>query len=448
LEKKKIVILGAGFAGLKLARKLNNNPHFSVTLIDRYNYHQFQPLFYQVATAAINASDISFPIRKVFQNSKNVSVRLAEVTGINQEKNEVETTIGDFSYDYLVVAMGCTTNFFGNKQIEELSFPMKSTNEALTLKNRLLTNFESAYTAQTPEELEEIMNIVIVGGGPTGVELSGAISQMKKFILPKDYPDLDFSKLNIYLIEGSPNLLGPMSDLAHKKSYEYLTNMGVNVWTDGRVTDYDGKKLSLADGRSINTRNIIWAAGVMGNVPEGVVTREELQRGNRLKVDRTSKVVGSKNIFAIGDIASMETPKYPHGHPQLARVAGDQAVQLAKNFEKIGNGVSEDKLTLFEYDDPGSMATIGKRKAVVDLPKFSFSGRFAWFTWMFLHLMLILTVRNKLAIFLNWAQTYFTNDSSLRIIVRPTKKDFRFNIKEYRRFPKNRNKEEEEVKQA
>lgn len=447
MEKKKIVILGAGFAGLKLARKLNNNPHFSVTLIDRYNYHQFQPLFYQVATAAINASDISFPIRKVFQNSKNVSVRLAEVTGINKEENKVETTIGDFSYDYLVIATGCTTNFFGNKQIEELSFPMKSTNEALTLKNRLLTNFESAYTAETPEELEEIMNIVIVGGGPTGVELSGAISQMKKFILPKDYPDLDFSKLNIYLIEGSPNLLGPMSDLAHKKSYEYLTNMGVKVWTDGRVTDYDGKKISLDDGRSINSRNIIWAAGVMGNVPEGVATREELQRGNRLKVDRTSKVVGSNNIFAIGDIASMETPKYPHGHPQLARVAGDQAVQLAKNFEKIGNGVSEDKLTLFEYDDPGSMATIGKRKAVVDLPKFSFSGRFAWFTWMFLHLMLILTVRNKLAIFLNWAQTYFTNDSSLRIIVRPTKKDFRFNIKEYRRFPKNRNKEEE-VKQA
>lgn len=441
MEKKKIVILGAGFAGLKLARKLNNNPHFSVTLIDRYNYHQFQPLFYQVATAAINASDISFPIRKVFQNSKNVSVRLAEVTGINKEKNEVETTIGDFSYDYLVVAMGCTTNFFGNKQIEELSFPMKSTNEALTLKNRLLTNFESAYSAETPEELEEIMNIVIVGGGPTGVELSGAIAQMKKFILPKDYPDLDFSKLNIYLIEGGPNLLGPMSDLAHKKSYEYLTNMGVNVWTDGRVTDYDGKTISLADGRTIKTRNLIWAAGVMGNVPEGAVSREDLQRGNRLKVDRTSKVLGTNNIYAIGDIASMETPKYPHGHPQLARVAGDQAVQLAKNFDKLGQGLSEDKLTFFEYQDPGSMATIGKRKAVVDLPKFSFSGRIAWYTWMFLHLMLILTVRNKLAIFLNWAQTYFTNDSSLRIIVRPTKKDFRFNLKGYRRFPKNREKE-------
>ena len=285
------------------------------------------------------------------------------------------------------------------------------------------------------------MNIVVLGGGPTGVELSGAIAQMKKFILPKDYPDLDFSKLNIYLIEGGPNLLGPMSDLAHKKSYEYLTNMGVNVWTDGRVTDYDGKTISLADGRTIKTRNLIWAAGVMGNVPEGAVAREDLQRGNRLKVDRTSKVLGTNNIYAIGDIASMETPKYPHGHPQLARVAGDQAVQLAKNFDKLGQGLSEDKLTFFEYQDPGSMATIGKRKAVVDLPKFSFSGRIAWFTWMFLHLMLILTVRNKLAIFLNWAQTYFTNDSSLRIIVRPTKKDFRFNLKGYRRFPKNREKE-------
>ncbi|MGV0751683.1 NAD(P)/FAD-dependent oxidoreductase [Empedobacter brevis] len=443
MEKKKIVILGAGFAGLKLARKLNNNPHFSVTLIDRYNYHQFQPLFYQVATAGINASDISFPIRKVFQNSKNISVRLAEVTAIKKNENIVETTIGDFSYDYLVVAMGCTTNFFGNKQIEELSFPMKSTNEALTLKNRLLTNFESAYSAESEEELEEILNIVVVGGGPTGVELSGAIAHMKRHVLPKDYPDLDFSKLNIYLIEGGPNLLGPMSDLAHKKSYEYLTNMGVHVWTEGRVTDYDGKTISLADGRTIKTRNLIWSAGVTGNIPEGAVPQEELQRGNRFKVDRTSKIIGTENIYAIGDIASMETPKYPHGHPQLARVAGDQAVLLAKNFAKIGEGTSEDKLTLFEYDDPGSMATIGKHKAVVDLPKFSFSGRLAWFIWMLLHLMLILTVRNKLAIFFNWAQNYFTNDSSLRIIVRPTKKDFRFNLKGYRRFPKNRDKEVE-----
>jgi len=425
----------------EFSRKLNNNPHFSVTLIDRYNYHQFQPLFYQVATAGINASDISFPIRKVFQNSENVSVRLAEVTSIKKDKNIVETTIGDFSYDYLVVATGCTTNFFGNKQIEELSFPMKSTNEALTLKNRLLTNFESAYSAESEEELEEILNIVVVGGGPTGVELSGAIAHMKRFILPKDYPDLDFSKLNIYLIEGGPNLLGPMSDLAHKKSFDYLNEMGVNIWTNGRVIDYDGKTISLADGRTIKTRNLIWSAGVLGNIPEGAVAQEELQRGNRMKVDRTSKIIGTNNIYAIGDIASMETPKYPHGHPQLARVAGDQAVNLAKNFNKIGQGISEDKLTLFEYSDPGSMATIGKHKAVVDLPKFSFSGRLAWFTWMFLHLMLILTVRNKLAIFLNWANSYFTNDSSLRIIVRPTKKDFKFNLKQYRRFPKNREKE-------
>ncbi|MBQ0146866.1 MAG: NAD(P)/FAD-dependent oxidoreductase [Flavobacteriaceae bacterium] len=441
MEKKKIVIIGAGFAGLRLARKLNNNPNFSITLIDRYNFHQFQPLFYQVATARIEPSNISFPLRKVFQGSKNVQVRLADVTGINEAKNEVETTIGDFSYDYLVISTGCTTNFFGNKQIEELVFPMKSTDEAITLKNRLITNFESAYSA-SPEELEEIMNIVVVGGGPTGVELSGSIAEMKTKILPKDYPDFDFSGLNIYLIEGGPNLLGPMSDASHKKSREYLEELGVNIWTEGRVTGYDGKVISLADGRQIKTKTVIWGAGVTGNVPEGI-NREILQRGNRIKVDRYNKVEGSDNIYAIGDISSMETPKYPHGHPQLANVAINQGLNLANNFIELGKSKNQNNWTMFEYADPGSMATVGKYRAVVDLPKFSFQGRLAWFTWMFLHLMLILSVRNKLFIFLNWAQSYFTNDTSLRIITRPTKKDYKHNIKDYRRFPKNRNKKEE-----
>ncbi|MBF0596073.1 NAD(P)/FAD-dependent oxidoreductase [Faecalibacter rhinopitheci] len=441
MEKKKIVIIGAGFAGLRLARKLNNNPNFSITLIDRYNFHQFQPLFYQVATARIEPSNISFPLRKVFQGSKNVQVRLADVTGINEAKNEVETTIGDFSYDYLVISTGCTTNFFGNKQIEELVFPMKSTDEAITLKNRLITNFESAYSA-SPEELEEIMNIVVVGGGPTGVELSGSIAEMKTKILPKDYPDFDFSGLNIYLIEGGPNLLGPMSDASHKKSREYLEELGVNIWTEGRVTGYDGKVISLADGRQIKTKTVIWGAGVTGNVPEGI-NREILQRGNRIKVDRYNKVEGSNNIYAIGDISSMETPKYPHGHPQLANVAINQGLNLANNFIELGKSKNQNNWTMFEYADPGSMATVGKYRAVVDLPKFSFQGRLAWFTWMFLHLMLILSVRNKLFIFLNWAQSYFTNDTSLRIITRPTKKDYKHNIKDYRRFPKNRNKKEE-----
>ena len=441
MEKKKIVIVGAGFAGLRLARKLKNNSNFSVTLIDRYNFHQFQPLFYQVATARIEPSNISFPLRKIFQGSKNVQVRLAEVTGINKEKNEVETTIGDFSYDYLVLANGCTTNFFGNKQIEELTFPMKSTDEAITLKNRLITNFESAYSA-TPEELEEIMNIVVVGGGPTGVELSGAIAEMKTKILPKDYPDFDFSGLNIYLIEGSPNLLGPMSDASHKKSREYLEKMGVNIWTEGRVTGYDGKEITLADGRSIKTKTVIWGAGVTGNVLEGT-DKEVLQRGNRIAVDRFNRVKGTENIFAIGDISYMETPKYPHGHPQLANVAVNQGLNLASNFIALGQGTPINNWVEFEYDDPGSMATVGKFRAVVDLPKLSFQGRLAWFTWMFLHLMLILSVRNKLFIFLNWTQAFFTDDTALRIITRPTKKDYKHNIKDYRKFPKKRNKKEE-----
>ena len=370
MEKKKIVIVGAGFAGLRLARKLKNNPNFSITLIDRYNFHQFQPLFYQVATARIEPSNISFPLRKVFQESNNVQVRLADVTGINKDKNEIETTIGDFSYDYLVLANGCTTNFFGNKQIEELAIPMKSTDEAITLKNRLITNFESAYSA-TPEELEEIMNIVVVGGGPTGVELSGAIAEMKTKILPKDYPDFDFSGLNIILIEGGPNLLGPMSDASHKKSRQYLEDLGVDVWTEGRVTGYDGKVISLADGRNIKTKTVIWGAGVTGNVLDGI-EKEAIQRGNRIVVNRHNKVVGTDNIFAIGDISYMETPKYPHGHPQLANVAINQGLNLAKNFIALGHGTEEKNWVDFEYDDPGSMATVGKYRAVVDLPQFSF----------------------------------------------------------------------------
>ncbi|ADX68758.1 MULTISPECIES: NAD(P)/FAD-dependent oxidoreductase [Weeksella] len=433
MEKKKIVIIGAGFAGLRLARKLNNHPKYSVTLIDRYNFHQFQPLFYQVATARIEPSSISFPLRKIFQKSKNVSVRLTKVLNINREKNEVETTIGNFSYDYLVVATGCTTNFFGNEKIAENAFPMKSTYEAITIQNRLLTNFESAYSS-TPDELEEILNIVVVGGGPTGVELSGSIIELKTHILPKDYPDMDFSKLQVYLLEGSPTLLGPMSKESQQKSQEFLESMGVNVWTNARVTDYDGHVIELTDGRKIKTRNLIWAAGVTGNAPSGIIEQEKMQRGNRIPVDRLNRVLGEKNIFAIGDIAYMETPKYPNGHPQLANVAINQALNLARNFDRFAKGVTPDQMELFEYKDPGSMATVGKNKAVVDLPKLSFQGRIAWFVWMFLHLMLILSVRNKFLIFWNWATAYFTNDTTLRIIYRPTKKDYKMNIKKYRKF--------------
>lgn len=411
-SNKRIVILGAGFAGLQLARHLSNTS-YDITLIDRYNYHQFQPLFYQVATARLEPSSISFPLRKIFQHKKNIRIRMAEVKTVNTLEKKVVTDIADYEYDYLVVATGCTTNFFGNTAIEQKAFPMKSTTEAMALRNRILMNFENALNA-SPDELEAILNIVVVGGGPTGVELAGALAEMKKNVLPKDYPDMDFSDLNVYLLEGSPVTLGPMSDASHKKSKQYLEDLGVEVWTESIVEHYDGETVLLKDGRSIPSRNLIWAAGVSGNLPGGF-DKAIIQRGNRLKVDRYNKVEGSSNIFALGDIAYMETPKYPKGHPQVANVAINQAKLLGKNLKH--NSWKE-----FEYKDPGSMATVGKRKAVVDLPKFSFQGRLAWFTWMFLHLMLILSVRNKLFIFINWAISYFTNDTTLRLILLPTDK--------------------------
>lgn len=415
-QNKKIVILGAGFAGLQLARHLSKT-HYDVTLIDKYNFHQFQPLFYQVATARLEPSSISFPLRKIFQKKKNIHVRIAEVLTIDHAANNVITSIGDFDYDYLVIATGCTTNFFGNKVIAEKSFPMKSTTEAMALRNRILLNFEEALRA-TAGELESIMNIVVVGGGPTGVELAGSLAEMKRNVLPKDYPDMDFSRLKVYLLEGSPNTLGPMSEMSQVKSQLYLEQLGVNVWTEALVENYNGETVTLKDGRSIATRNLIWAAGVTGNVPNGF-SADLVQRGNRLKVDRYNKVQGFSNIFAVGDIAYMETPKYPRAHPQVANVAINQAKLLGKNLVKDLNGQGWKE---FEYKDPGSMATVGKRKAVVDLPSFSFQGRLAWFTWMFLHLMLILSVRNKLFIFINWAISYFTNDTTLRLILLPTKK--------------------------
>lgn len=415
-SNKRVVILGAGFAGLQLARQLSNSS-FDITLIDRYNFHQFQPLFYQVATARIEPSSISFPLRKIFQGKKNIHVRVAEVKEINSHANMVITDEGAYRYDLLVIATGCTTNFFGNKDLAARAFPMKSTTEAMALRNRILMNFEDALYAAN-ETLEEIMNIVVVGGGPTGVELSGALAEMKRNVLPKDYPDMDFSKLNVYLLEGSPVTLGPMSAASQQKSQLYLEQLGVQVWTNAIVEQYDGHQVQLKDGRSIRTRNLIWAAGVTGNVPAGLPAGI-VQRGNRLKVDRYNKVEGFDNIYAVGDIAFMETPKYPKGHPQVANVAINQAKLLGKNLK---TGADTARWKPFEYEDPGSMATVGKRKAVVDLPKFSFQGRLAWFTWMFLHLMLILSVRNKLFIFINWAISYFTNDTTLRLILLPTRK--------------------------
>ncbi len=413
----KIIILGAGFAGLQVARQLKKSD-FDIVLIDQFNFHQFQPLFYQVATARLEPSAISFPLRKVFQREKNVHVRITKVDQVDLSARVVKTGYGDFSYDYLIIATGCRSNFFGNKYFEQHAFPMKSTNDAITLRNRILLSFEDALAAKG-DDLAEIMNIVVAGGGPTGVELAGALAEMRKHVLPRDYPDMDFSSLKIYLIEGAAHTLQNMSAASQKASQQYLEKMCVHIILNNMIQNYDGKTLTLKDGTTIPTRTVIWTAGVMGNVPAGIPT-DKIVKGNRIKVDHYNRLEDSTNVFVIGDVSYMENKDYPKGHPQLANVAINQAKNLARNLKRLKNN---EPMHVFKYSNPGTMATVGKYKAVVDLPSFSFQGWLAWLTWMFLHLMLILSVKNKLFIFINWAISYFTNDTTLRLILLPTRKE-------------------------
>ena len=413
----KLIIIGGGFGGLRLARKLSNVPGFDIIMIDRFNYHQFQPLFYQVATAGLDASNISFPLRKVFHASKNIRFRMAIVKEILTDQHIVKTDIGDFSFDVLVIATGADTNFFGNALMEANAFPMKSTVEALQLRHRLLHNFEDAVNIKDDQQLQQLMNIVIVGGGPTGVELSGAIADMKRTVLPKDYPELDFSKMNIYLLEGTEKTLAAMSKKSSEQSRQYLEQLGVTVLTNTLLKEYDGKTATLQDGKTINTSLVIWAAGIKGNIPLGI-SKELIARGNRIKVDRHCRVHGFEHVYAIGDVAYMEEPSWPNGHPQVAPVATQQADMLATNLQNIEKHNSNKPASEFVYHDKGSMATVGRNLAVVDVPKpaLHFKGFFAWLIWMSLHLMLILGVKNRFFVFSNWVYNYFTRDQNLRLI--------------------------------
>lgn len=414
IHNMKLIILGAGFGGLRLARLLSNKEGIDITLIDRFNYHQFQPLFYQVATAGLDASNISFPLRKAFQKSKNVRIRMSEVERIDTATKQVITNEDTYSYDYLVIATGASTNFFGNKNLEKHAFPMKSTVEALQLRHKLIHNFEDALHVTDKEELQRLMNVVIVGGGPTGVELSGAIAEMKKYVLPKDYPELDFSMMNIYLLEGTGKTLGAMSGQSSADSLNYLQRLGVTVMTNSLLQDYDGKNVTLRDGTSIPSTLVIWAAGIKGNIPAGI-DPSLIARGNRIKVDEFNFVQGFNNVFAIGDIAYMEEEHFPNGHPQVAPVAIQQATLLATNLLNLRKG----KLAKsFRYKDKGVMATVGRNLAVVDVPspRLHFGGFFAWLIWMGLHLMLILGVKNRFFVFTNWLYNYLTYDQSLRLI--------------------------------
>lgn len=411
-EKKKVIVVGGGFAGVRIAMDIDENL-FDVLIIDKLNHHQFQPLFYQVATSQIEPSSISFPLRNIFKKKRNVQVRKAEVTEIVKESNMIKTTSGDFNYDYLVIAIGCRTNFFGNVNIRNNAFSLKTTYDAITLRNHVLQNFEDILSAKE-EEKQAFSNLVIVGAGPTGVELAGAFAEIKKHILPKDYPGIDFSKFRIILVDGTEYPLNNMSMMAKKTSAEYLKKMGVELKPKVLVKDYDGETITFTTGEQLPTRTVIWAAGVRGLLMDGIDESQIAPHGKRLLVDRINKLKGSDNIFAVGDIAYMETQKYPRAHPQLANVAINQAKLLAENLKRIETGK---KVKEFEYKDLGSMATIGTNKAVVDLPFVRFKGYFAWLVWMFLHLMLILSVKNKLIIFVNWAWAYITKDTSLRLIL-------------------------------
>lgn len=413
--REKIVIIGGGFAGLQLAKTLNNK-NKKVIVLDKVNHHMFQPLFYQVACGRIEPSNISFPFRKIFQQSRNTQFRLTEVKEIVPSQNKVITDEAEFTYDKLIIATGCKTNFFGNKEMESKAFGMKNTQEAIGIRNHVLMTFEKLILEKSRSD-DGNWNIVIVGSGPTGVELAGAFSEMKKDILPRDYPYMNFNQLKIILVSSTEKPLAVMSPEAQEKSEKYLKELGVDFMSGEIVTDYDGDKVQLKSGKQIPSNNVIWAAGVVGNVIDGFPS-EKLVR-NRYIVDRFNKIKGYDNIYAVGDIAYMETPKYPQGHPQVANVAINQAKNLGRNFLKKDIKNWEE----YEYKDQGSLATIGKHRAVVDLPFIKFQGFLAWYFWMFLHLMLILSVRNKLAIFFNWMWSYFNKDSSLRLIISPNKKN-------------------------
>lgn len=408
----KVVVIGGGFAGLQLAKSLRN-ADLKVILIDKQNHHQFQPLFYQVASGRLEPSSISFPFRKIFQSYQNIDFRMADIVKILPDENKLMTSYDrTITYDHLIIATGCKTNYFGNVEMSKNAFSMKTTQESIEIRNKILFSFEKEIFAK-PEEQQAWMNVVIVGAGPTGVELSGAFAELKNNVFKKDYPNIDISKFNIILVEGSKYVLNNMSPVSRDASENYLKELGVIIKTETIINSYDGNEAVLSTGEKIPTKNLIWAAGVTGNIIDGI-NPENIVR-NRYVVDRQNKIKDYDNIYALGDIAYMSTDKYPNGHPQVANVAINQAKILARNIVKSIQSSSLKPID-YEYNDLGMMATVGKHKAVVEFPFMKFKGVIAWYVWMFLHLMLILSVRNKLVIFFNWAWSYVTRDTSLRII--------------------------------
>ncbi len=414
----RVIIIGGGFGGIALAKKLSKK-EAQVVLLDKHNYHNFQPLLYQVSTGGLEPDSIAYPIRKVLQGYPNFYFRLANVLEIDTVGKRVLTNIGDIRYDYLVVATGSETNFFGNKGIQNMGMAMKTIPQSLNLRSLILENFEQALLTDDLHERDALMNFVIVGGGPTGVELAGALAEIKKGILPKDYPDLDTRRAQINLIQSGDRLLPAMSEVASRKAERFLEGLGVNVWKNIRVTDYDGIRASTNTNTIFEAATLVWAAGVQAVGIKGLDAKEILARGNRLKVNQFHQVEGFGEIFAIGDVAQMQTEEFPEGHPMMAQPAIQQGRSLGENMVRLIDGKP---MKPFVYRDKGSMATVGRNKAVVDLPRFKFQGVFAWFVWMFVHLYFLIGFRNRVVVFINWVYNYIRFDREARLIIRPFKK--------------------------
>jgi NADH dehydrogenase len=414
----RIVIIGGGFAGISLAKKLSKQ-EVQVVLMDKHNYHTFQPLLYQVSTGGLEPDSIAYPIRKILKDFPNFFFRLANVKSIDSKKNIIKTNIGDLKFDYLIIATGSKTNFFGNTSIEANSVEMKSIPQSLNLRSLILENFEEALLTSDLHERNALMNFVIVGAGPTGVELAGALAEIKKGILPKDYPDLDTRSAQINLVQSSDRVLKEMSEKASKKAEDFLEDLGVNVWKNVRVTSYDGKKVSTNSDLIFEAATVVWAAGVEGATIKGIDAEDLLTKGNRIITNEFNQVKGYTNIFAVGDVAQVVTSENPNGYPMMAQPAIQQGRQLGDNILRL---LENKPMKPFVYKDKGAMATIGRNKAVVDLKRFKFQGVFAWFVWMYVHLFFLIGFRNRMVVFINWVYNYILFDREARIIIRPYKK--------------------------
>lgn len=409
----RVIIIGGGFGGVEVAKNLKDK-EVEVLLIDRNNFHTFQPLMYQVATGTLAADSISFPLRKMFKNQHNFKFRMAEVLSIDSVKKEVHTSVGTYDYDYLVIASGATSNFFGNKEVEKNSLPMKSIKEALNIRSYVLQNLEKAVLLKNASERAPYLTFVVVGGGPTGVELSGAIAEIQLHVLKKDYPELSVNEMKVYLVEGTGKVLGALSEKSQRDAEKYLKELGVNVLLNTQVTGYDGDIITFNNGESIKTKTVIWGAGVKGQFPEGI-DASLIERGNRIRTNGQCQIESMDGVYAIGDVAAMITEDTPRGLPGVAPVAQQQGAYVAKHISNIIE--NKPNTENFKYFDKGSMATIGRSRAVVDIGKFHMSGFLAWLTWMFVHLVSIFGFRNKLVTFVNWSIKFLTKNSGVRLIV-------------------------------